>query len=346
MPEWVERIKNTVKRWLGIETQAEPAQQEVAPHVMPIESGAQDALASMQRAREQALQIVPSVPQPDAGFEQLQAAYALLKTPPQEGFVAGFARSEGYPPEFQANEFPKLAGNGRVDMLGANQAFYFTRTNRDAETLEEKVQLDVSKLRELMGNVYDNNTHLTLMLDADAVNNPARFAQKYLHLRTEPDAAQLQGRENELIARFLNEDGLRQLAQDVIREKKSGLGLDDNGVNALTEGFLQKNFRLLAVEREQALEGAVWRVDAPEGTFCAKQRYSANTRNIDRTFVMGTLPELEGLAQSPETATGQEAAEILSAVESMESMPKYPPMQQQTYVARLAAEQHGQGRAR
>lgn len=279
--------------------------------------------------------VVPLDPyQHDEGYQKLLAAYRRLKQPQVAGKTPGYDDIPGYPPDFQANEFPKLARDGEVKMLGANQAFYFTHTNREPGIpAEERVKLDTTQLKILMRNVYDNGTRFTLMLDADTLDNHERFAQKYLGLREEPDANVMQWRENELIAGFIQSGGVKELAKEVIREKNAAEGkkLPENAIDVLAGHFLKSKFRLAGVQLEQPLDGAVWEVDGPEGKLCARQTYSQHTRNINRRWQIGTMPELEQLAsQQPDTEVGRGAGEVLQAVENMNTLPSRDLQSQQS----------------
>lgn len=233
----------------------------------------------------------------DMHYQRLLTAYKDIKDPRDPAQTAGYAASPGYKDAFQANLFPLLAKDGEVKMLGANQAFYFTRTNRDPNVpIDHRVTRDTSNLEDLMENVYRQGTKFTLMLDQDAMNRGGHdnFARKYLGLRPESDEEKtiMQRQECEIITRFFENNGLQVLAKRMIQRqpRKEGVSVD-----AEVARFLRENFNVVGVRSEKALKGAVWDMSGPEGEFSAIQHYSPATQNISRPWEFGTQPELKTL---------------------------------------------------
>lgn len=254
----------------------------------------------------------------DMHYQRLLTAYKDIKEPRDPAQTAGYAPSAGYKDAFQANLFPLLAKDGDVSMLGANQAFYFTRTSRDPSVpVDERVTLDVSNLEDLMENVYRQGTKFTLMMDQDAMNRAGHdnFARKYLGLRPEPveEKTIMQRRECEIITRFFEAGGLQTVAKRVIQRlpREDGVNIDE----AVSE-FLNENFRVVGVRSEEALKGAVWDMSGPAGRFSAIQHYSPATQNILRAWEFGTQPELQ--AQKEQGKEGP--SRIMEMVQKMTGM--------------------------
>lgn len=306
--EFFERIIERVKRWFG-KGEAEQSP-EVPATQNPAASGQVEDVREETRAPAQ---------QPS----RIAQAYADIKTPANAEAEAGLQVLNSYPGQFQATEFPALAGNGEAKMLGNNQAFFFVN-NPKGNTDPANMTLDTTQLETLMRNVRENNTRFTLMVDADVMDNRERFVEKYSHLRREEraDAQALLGREAEIISEFVASDGIRETAKKVINEGKS---LSETVLTVLVDKFLEDNFRLKGVQTETALDAAVWQVDAPEGALVARQTYAPSTENTDRSWRIGTQPEIEQLAQR-----GNEDADVLQkATAKMNGLPKRDLLPQQ-----------------
>lgn len=289
--------------------------QDGTPHTeRPWQIGTQPELLAWKHEGHEGAEAVTAAVQ-DMHFQRLLTAYKDIKDPIEESQTAGYRASSGYPDAFQANLFPLLAKNGEVKMLGANQAFYFTHTNRDSRVpVDERVTLDTSKLEELMENVYRNDTNFTLMLDSDAMHKAGHgnFARKYLPLRPEPEEEKtiMQRRECEIITRFMENGGLQVLARKLIqRENRGSLPRD---IDEKVSTFLKEKFHVVGVISPEAMTGAVWDMDGPNGRLSAVQHYSPNTQNTHRAWELGTQPELEQLK-----AENIGAARITSMVEKI-----------------------------
>lgn len=223
--------------------------------------------------------------------------------------------SSAYPADFQAVEFPQLAGAGEAKMLGNNHAFFFV-SNPKGNADPAQMRPDTAKLAELMRNVRKHGTRFTLMVDADVLADHGRFVEKYAALRPEaPETARaLLAQEARLIAGFLGQGGLHATARQVIGEGKD---LPAPALDALADTFLKKQFRVQGVETAEALEAAVWQVDGPQGRLLARQDYAPATENTARAWRIGTEPQVARLA-----AQGQEDAALLQqAVQAMDSLP-------------------------
>jgi hypothetical protein len=83
---------------------------------------------------------------------EIYKAYKHLKSPVEQDVQAGLQHRESYPKEFQATELPILAaagkaqgGDGKVELLGNNQAFFFVR-NPVGNTDPQHMTLDTTHL--------------------------------------------------------------------------------------------------------------------------------------------------------------------------------------------------------
>ena len=193
-----------------------------------------------------------------------------------EGEVPGFRQQAGYPTEFQALDFPTLAGEGKVFMSGNNQAFFFV-DNPKGNSDPAKLTLNTERLERLMHNIKAKGTAFTLAVDADMLENPERFVEKYQSLRPEADEqtrrALLQA-EIRLIGQFLTSKGMVELAQRVAGDDATQ--------------FLQNNFTLVGLRSEEPLKQATWEVEGANGQkLIASQAYSQGTENIQRGWKLG-----------------------------------------------------------
>ena len=261
--------------------------------------------------------------QPEIAVAPTVAAYNELSDP-QSG-LGGVIATDIYPAPFQATEFPLLAGQGRAEILGNNQAFFFVK-NPAGNQDPSQMQLDTTHLKTLIGNIYDAKTDFTLAIDADVTQNPERFVQKYADLRGEPDQATreaLLSHETALIGGFIAAGGVQDLVREVIAEKNEAKGqrLPGNALDALTDGFLRQNLRIEGVMTEQALDGAIWNVQGPNGALLAKQLYEPSTHRDERNWVIGTEPALIELAQS-QTEAAPTALAVLESVEAAGMLPR------------------------
>lgn len=243
----------------------------------------------------------------------IRAAYEGLK-------ADGLHATDNYPAQFQALDFPRLAGDGEVKMLGNNQAFFFVR-NPKGNTDPDCIELDTKNLKTLMQNVRENGTTFHLLLDADIIDNPDRFVEKYHSLRPEKDEAlakAMLGQEAKLIGDFVKGGGVRELAKEVIREQNA---LPEKAVEMLADRFITDQFHVKGVQVEKALEAAVWAVDAPTGRLTARQQYDRSTENTQRTWLLGVEPEVKALARDHGNAS-PEAVALASSVAEMEQLPR------------------------
>lgn len=290
----------------------------------PWQLGTQPELDALRaQGHEGARNVVEAVR--DMHYQRLLTAYKDIQDPRAVDLEAGYTMHDGYPEACQANLFPLLAGEGgEVKILGANQAFYFTKTDRrPGIPAGERVTQDTGRLEELMGNVYDSKSRFTLMLDADAVSSRgyAPFGEKYLKLRPEPEeeARAMQSAEHGIMRKFFREGGIRRVATKVIMERE-GEESPTPAVRRKVDGFLRDNFHVVTVDvpKEKPLDGAVWEVDVKgtQGKLCAKQAYSEGTQNIRHGFHLGSMPELERLSRR-EDEVGKGARLITDAVADM-----------------------------
>ena len=287
------------------------------------ETPAENAAAPNSSAPVETAQAAPEL-QPEVAVAQTVAAYHELADP-QSG-IGGVIATDQYPAPFQATEFPLLAGEGgRGEILGNNQAFFFVK-NPAGNQDPSQMQLDTTHLKTLIENIYDAKSEFTLAIDADVTQNPERFIQKYAHLRGEPDPATreaLLSHETALIGGFIAAGGVHDLVREVIAEKNEAKGqrLPANALDALTDGFLRQNFRIEGVITEQALDGAIWNVEGPNGALLAKQLYEPSTDRDQRKWLIGTKPALIELAQS-QTESSPAALSVLEAVLEAGDLPR------------------------
>jgi hypothetical protein len=169
-----------------------------------------------------------------------------------------------------------------------------------------------------MSRVREQGTDFTLTLDADVREDRTRFVEKYQALRPEEEATgrALLAKEAELIEGFLQNGGMLELAKEVVSE---GNNLPPQVIEALAQGFLDRQFHVEGVQTDRALEAAVWQVDNSQGgQLQARQNYDIGTTNTDRKWLLGTQPQVEQLR-----ASGHEGATVLSrAVEEMNNLPR------------------------
>jgi hypothetical protein len=201
----------------------------------------------------------------------------------------GHLETDGYPAGFQAAELPNLAGDDKASILGNNQAFFFVKNNNDkGEANPDKVELDTSKLKELLTNVIENDTKFTMKIDADVVLDQEKFAAKYQDLRPEEnqsDREVILRKEAQLISDFLKDKGVGKLIAEIL---SPGAG-DDADLGSKINQALTENFKVEGVKTEEPLKAAVWDV---EGKLGAKQNYAENTQNTERKWQLGTQPEM------------------------------------------------------
>jgi hypothetical protein len=250
----------------------------------------------------------------------IQTSYQNVKkgVADQPGYVA----LDHYPfkggMNFQAADFPLIAGNGKAAMLGNNQAFFFVR-NPKGNSDPAKLELDTSALKKLIGNIYDQGTQFSLLIDADVFRDRAKFVDKYQHIRPEPDEATrraMLGREAEMIAGFVEAGGIPKLIGEVIQEKT---GIKDAALEHKTMEFLQHgHFKLQGVTIDKPIAYAVWQVDGPAGALIAKQVYPSQTPNTERPWQLGTEPELAALKENGHAG----ASALLDAAARMKQLPK------------------------
>jgi hypothetical protein len=223
-----------------------------------------------------------------------QSGYKGLKS------SGGYSAPDNYPKDFQAVDFPKLAGkDGNVTTLGNDQAYFLAQPNGNTD-----------HLKALLENIRDNNTHFTMMVDAEALRDPAKYAAKQ-HFPGENDP---QGRETRLreqaerLGELVSGGEIRTLTAEVLREK------NPNATDKDVDRFLQENFKLKAVETNgAALPNAAWQVDGPEGALLGRQDYKTGKWQV------GTEPELEAI-RAGKGSDSQGAGQLLDAVKEMNGM--------------------------
>jgi hypothetical protein len=252
----------------------------------------------------------------------ISLSYNNLATTSGEGGEIGYRSLPHYPfkdgMNFQAVDFPNLARKGKVYMLGNNQAFFFIK-NPKGNTDPNNMQLDTGALKTLLENIAANGTFFMLMIDADVFANPANFVDKYQHLRPEPDEGvrrALLTKEVELISGFVQNQGITKLVKEILQESGA---LSKSHLEQRAAIFTNNNFKLRGVETFESLTGAVWEITNPDGTLLyAKQIYSPQTDNIDRTWQLGGGPALKSLIEKGHTG----AHEISTTVNRMHALPK------------------------
>lgn len=324
MKEFFKNLVERVKGWLGIGSKEEAKPSAAAP-----------AEGGQRPAAHEEESVMPEMPQP--GILQ---AYDALKAPQNAASTPGMALSEGYPAAFQAAEFPQLAGQGEVAMLGNNQAFFFV-SNPKGNTDPEKMKIDTTHLETLMRNARENGSRVTLMVDGDLFHDRDAFVEKYTPLRPEyPDEAKaLLRQEAQLISAFIEHDGIRETAKKVIGEGKN---LPENALDKLADQFVKDQFRLQGVQTERALEAAVWEVDGPEGKLLARQQYDYGTERELRGWHIGTEPEVNALAQKGDS----DAHALQEAVQEMHSLPKQDLLMQARHRRQLHEQEQNNGQHR
>jgi hypothetical protein len=157
----------------------------------------------------------------------------------------------------------------------------------------------------------------SLILDADVIDNPARFAEKYAPLRPEPleQAKALLQREAELIGDFIQSGGVLKLAKEIFAESPH---LPADHVAKAAEHFTRRQFVVEGVTCDHPLESAVWRVDAPDGKLLAQQHYTPATETKSRGWHLGTEPEVKALAQERNV----DALGLAKSAELLDRLPK------------------------
>lgn len=276
-----------------------------------------------------------------------QAFLDLQQGRTTEQETGGFLSTNSYPMQFQALEFPELAGDGKVKMVGNDQAFFFVQDGNAKEDAAigrsdpDKMQLNTSKLEAVMQNAKAHGTQFTLMIDADVMKDDlSDFLDKYQSLRREWPKAEDQMPEEErarrqqnarsmlekeagMIRDFIREGGVQEIAETMHSEVP--LARRGQAVN----GFLKK-FQVKGVETPEALKGAMWDVEtASGGQLIAHQQYSNSTDKFDRAWTLGTEPELSALREAQHGG----ATKLLEAHEKWQQMPAHsltaPPQQGQ-----------------
>ncbi len=247
----------------------------------------------------------------------IKQSYQKLKSE-GDGKDAGYAASDKYPSGFQAVDFPKLAGSGSVTMLATDQAFFFLRKPEGDKSPDKFVQ-DTSKLKELIGNIADNNTKVTMLVDADLILNKERFVEKYSSLQQTPENKEQYrkafDKEQQIIAGFIQDGGVKNLAKEVLAEKTGATGEE---LEKKTNDFLQNNFKIKGVMTQQALQAATWQIDAPDGKLMGKQIYTFDVPQGESRWQIGTMPELSKLGEAGHTG----AKAITDAVDNTNALKK------------------------
>lgn len=253
---------------------------------------------------------------------EIYKAYKHLKFPVEQEGQAGLQLRDSYPSEFQAVDLPILAaagkaqgGDGKVELMGNNQAFFFVR-NPKGNTDPAQMVLDTTHLKTLIENTKEWNANCQLIIDADVLDNPERFADKYAELRPEePEVAKaLLQREAQLIADFIKSDGVNELVKEVLAENSH---LPADHLDKAAQTFVKQHFQVKGIECDHPLEGAVWRVDAPDGKLLAHQHYTPATATASRGWQLGTEPEVKELAQQGNI----DALGLARAVEQIDRLP-------------------------
>lgn len=247
----------------------------------------------------------------------IKEQFAALKKD-GDGKDAGFRASDAYPREFQVVDFPELAGTGKVEVLAADQAYFFL-TKPKGDKAPEEIALKTDNLKKLMRNVADNGTDFTMMLDGDLVMNKDRFIDKYSNLQQTDDAKahyrKVFEAEQREIGGFLKSGGIRKVATEMMAEKTGAKGED---LDKQVDDFLKNNFRIKGVMTQEALQAATWKVETQDGALMAKQVYTVDIPEGEKRWQIGTQPELDALSKQ-----GHKGAKaILDAVTGTDAMTK------------------------
>ncbi|MGE0754357.1 MAG: hypothetical protein AB7L92_04275 [Alphaproteobacteria bacterium] len=231
---------------------------------------------------------------------------------------AGYRGSAGYPREFQVSDFPALAGKNKVEVLAADQAYFFL-DKPQGDNAPEQIRLKTDNLKKLMRSVADNGTDFTMMLDADLMLNKDRFIEKYSNLQqTDETKAHYKNvfeAEQREIGGFLQSGGIRKAATEMMEEKTGAKG---DELSKQVDDFLKNNFRVKGVMNQEALQAATWKVETKDGAMMAKQVYSMDIPEGQQRWQVGTQPELAGLKEKGHVG----ATAIMDAVASTDAMRK------------------------
>lgn len=157
-----------------------------------------------------------------------------------------------------------------------------------------------------------------MKMDADALRmSQDAFAKK---LGDAGDNAPQVKAQIDIIKEFINNDGIRKTAKEVISEKNPQA--NNPQLEVLTDKFLKNNFRLEGVETNEPLVHAVWQVEAkkPDGTNNGRlegiQKYYTDDKKWDGSWQIGSQPELDKLARDGHKG----AKEIIDAVKKIDTM--------------------------
>lgn len=240
-----------------------------------------------------------------------------LRTVTSEDPFSGYRGFSSYPVAYQATEFPQYGHEIRI--TGNNQAFFFVSGLKDSGSNQiTDVQSNTTHLRKLIknilsqGNTPQDRPLVRLQIDADVFENPQRFVGKYQNLRSESEQAErerLLGKEATLIRDFVNNGGLVTLVKEAFQQRaidrQDPFGQTEEKIDRDVRDFLVDNLRLEGVRTTRPLNFATWEIKSPEGTFAARQEYKTSTYMVDRSWQVGTEPELTCLAQQNHSGAQQ-----------------------------------------